>query len=747
MPGDEVEPIAFKFVAHRSTLGDGAYQAPDLCQRRLVYHWTSSAGCSRLRRTYRALEQTQGRKYESAMSLPPSVAQHLPPAQPRHLHSGFLQTVVAQAPGAKLAFKLGDGPWLEQLVCRLATREGHAVQYFGRNGQAQWGIDLVGTRGPSLSYWQCKNLEAAPKPDDVTAWVQKLIDEALTEQGLEPPGDLFLCCPNEIKDTPLNAEFIRAHEVLNRFGITLHWWGYEYLSNLLKSAPDIVAELFGPHAVLAHCPTTAWKADMWRPIDALEASGPLHRYVNARCANALWRPAAAASSRWPALQAHMLQHRLAFVQGGSGAGKTFAVLDACEHLEGYCAYYLNLERALASYSPAVLAEGMAQRSSRDVVFVIDDVHSNPQQLQDVVSQFLAQCPGGAKHHVVCLARAPLRPDSGEWEWLDSLDPEAILLHRLTAPELRDFVLTRKPEWKIAPSEELDALIESCARNLYLLAEIWDLPDLPDPRAGGGRGAILKRTRNLLNTKAADQRAVVTVAAIGQFELTVRVAYLDAPHLPTIEEFANRTHWLELLPPPNAEARFSHSAAAELVLHAYFDDGWAASLPDFVAGCLKDYFAWLRSHAQPWLAPLRTALRQRMAWMSEVDEATAKLGLLTDPAWAPVWIAEADENDPSLILLAFALATAHGHVAAQGLGAAYVAALPRQLGNPPKASRNRAWFGIVPWALTTLRAKYPVLWRQAAAAGSAGQWHSWARQGSLRGFVKLLAVLPPDLAGH
>ena len=681
------------------------------------------------------------------MSLPPSVVQHLPPAQPRHIHSGFLQTVVAQATGAKLAFKLGDGPWLEQLVCRLATREGHAVQYFGRNGQAQWGIDLVGTDGPSLSYWQCKNLESAPKPGDITGWVQKMIDEALTDQGLEPPRDLFLCCPNEIKDTPLNAEFIHAHEALNRLGITLHWWGYEHLSNLLKSAPDIVAELFGLNAVLAHCPTAGWKADMWRPIDALEASGPLYRYVNAQRGNALWRPAAAASAQWPTLQTHMLQHRLAFVQGRSGAGKTFAVLDACEHLEGYCAYYLNLDRALASYSPVALADGMAQRNSRDVIFVIDDVHSNPQQLQDVVSRFAAQCPASANSRVVCLAREPLRLESGDWEWLESLDPDAMHRHLLTAPELRDFALTREPAWKGASTEELDTLIENCARNLYLIAEACGLPHLPDLRAGGGRSAILQRTRNLLNIKTADQRALVSLAAIGQFELTVRVASLDAPHLPTIEEFANRTHWLELSPLPNPEVRFSHAAAAELVLHAYFDDGWAASLPDFVVGRLKDYLTWLRSQAQPWLAHLRAVLRQRMAWMSEVDEVAAKLGLLTDPILATVWVEEASEHDPSLISVAFALAHATGHPAEQGLGKAFVAALQRQLGNPPAAERTAAWFGFVNWTLTSLRATHSELWYQAAAAGTVSQWHAWIRQSSLRGFVKLLAALPPDLAGH
>lgn len=655
---------------------------------------------------------------------------------------------------SELRFRFGDGPWLEQLCCRLAVRLGYAVHYFGRNGQAQFGIDLVGTRDGRLAYWQCKNFEDKPVPGDLKAWVSKILDEAVSQQGLPMPYELILCCPHELEDTELDSEFLELQAALAREDCGLHWWGREHLSNALRTAPDVVAELFGDTLVKLHCHIDYWHADMWLPLDGREEYSLLARYLNARNAHMLWRDDEGPERPFGQIAQALEQNPVTVVRGPSGAGKTFAVLDLCERQLGWRTYFLNLRHALDSYAPAEIANAMAARLSRPTIFIIDDIHDQLEKLADVVDRF-RRLAGfvEADWRIVCIARSAGASGDGDdeeittSEWLEALKAEGALVNYVADTiGLRAFVRYRRPDWSTHRIDVLDRLVRLCANNLYLLEEACVHLESPLVEDREGLRRVLREARLRLRVSTASTPCLIKAATLAQFELNVPTAYFDKDTLLELETFAHHTDWVEIAGQP-PRIRFTHAAAAEVTLHTYFDPIQGMPLVRLVADELQTFLQWYAKRDATWLSLLRRVLRLRPAWLSPEEDGAVKCALLSSLPFADQWVVCAEREDPPLLALALWIATMAKHPLATRLANAYVEVVFQRLQSLSSGDANLHWLGQVNMGLRSLRLYDETVWRSLLAKVPAQVWLRAIIQTSLPDFLGLVEYSTPEFAAE
>jgi hypothetical protein len=141
---------------------------------------------------------------------------------------------------------LGELGWqdFERLCLRLASRDGKPehVQQFGTTGQAQAGIDIYSraTDGSYVAY-QCKR-QAMLRPADLRSAVARF----LAGEWARKSTRFVLCTSASTRPTELVAEIERLAGTLRSRGILFEVWDAQRLSLLLKAAPDLVLDFFGP---------------------------------------------------------------------------------------------------------------------------------------------------------------------------------------------------------------------------------------------------------------------------------------------------------------------------------------------------------------------------------------------------------------------------------------------------------------------------------------------------------------------
>ncbi|KEG37990.1 hypothetical protein ACH4UX_30220 [Streptomyces althioticus] len=158
---------------------------------------------------------------------------------------------------------------LEHLVVALAVQVDQAVEArpFGRNGQAQGGIDVVAffASGPAAVY-QAKKYERFTASD--------LRKAALTyANGSRPFGArrLVIVTTADVRDTKVDLELARLRGQHQDLVIDL--WGRQQLSDMLFALPDLVRRFFGEHTMQVFCrplPGQEEQADSARAADRLE---------------------------------------------------------------------------------------------------------------------------------------------------------------------------------------------------------------------------------------------------------------------------------------------------------------------------------------------------------------------------------------------------------------------------------------------------------------------------------------------
>ena len=109
----------------------------------------------------------------------------------------------AEAGLAGLPYSLLCGAQFERLIYELLQSENQRPWFFGRSGQAQYGIDIVTQVSVKQDVYQCKNYKEVPAWSDVRDAVQKFESEWLNGVSLPAPREFVYCCPQPLDDESL----------------------------------------------------------------------------------------------------------------------------------------------------------------------------------------------------------------------------------------------------------------------------------------------------------------------------------------------------------------------------------------------------------------------------------------------------------------------------------------------------------------------------------------------------------------
>jgi hypothetical protein len=683
--------------------------------------------------------------------FPAALTRHLSETPP-HLLSPFWSG--DKAPGSALQYQYGNGPWFERLCFRLIIREGHAAQYFGRNGQAQFGIDFISTFGGKLWYWQCKNRCEGVTPADLRDSVAKLEREALVKQGLPAPDHFVVCYTGPVKDTKVPAERARLSARLWKERRTeFELWDEQLLSEKLQSAPDIVAEMFGNPAVAPHCGIDPWRADMWAPLADGALPDCLRSYAKARRSRTVWRNEEGENAWFPRLTSTIRDHSVTILCGVSGAGKTFASLSACEALAGWRCYFLHLPAETAT-SAHDIAEGMRQRLSYPTLFILDDVHADFDKVANVVDK-LKRLSLGKEWRVICTARRA-GEDADDLEradrndWLDQIEEEGGLFPLALNDEgLSSFMLSLRPDWSGVRRDILIRLANACGRNLRLIREACDRRfESPPEVSKDGIRRILRTAREVYFSRVGARGTWFRFAALTTYGIDPRIDYFPREEREDIDRLKDEdVVWIYTQGHPACYST-EHPAASELLLHAVaVEDDATGSLKQQISSCLTDYCVWLaKREVSACVQVLLTVLRSHPVLIPVADNLALKAAMIGHDALLDRWLDHARRYDLSILALASFVCARAGTDLAHRLASLYAEEIRERLNQGASEFPNDPhWFAQLSLGLRTLRSCTPQVYSGLMHETRNEAWIRLIGSGTLPDLLRLLEYSAPEFS--
>lgn len=670
------------------------------------------------------------------MSLPQQVTQCLPSIDPDHCRSAFWMAEHTVHATPSLNYPTGNGPWLERLCYRLGWRDGYTMRYFGRNGQAQFGADLVGTRSNGRwAVWQCKNLDASPRVADVQQWLTKFKQEWIHAQQLPVPKELVICCTQPMQDVRTDSAWLLAVEQYDGLGITLTLWDKNALDEKLKSAPDLVADLFGDAQAEVYCGSDHWRrTPLLQPLSfgyadlaprlkryamALQGGNPTKLYED--------------EHRQEALQQLCLDQHHVLVRGEPGAGKTFEVLNMCRAWarQGWRCYYLNMQDVSGVSNAQALAHAVVQRLSLPTLFVFDDCHGHEGLLQALMHCLRPQRCHEHLRAVYMMRRTLVvaedeRSDDDPQGWVAGrVDEQAVLDWRVDEEYVRRYALHRRPDWWGLNAKRLATLCSLTGKSLLLLDEfLVTQPQLGNLDVDTGREGLLREFRkHYIAAVPGDQRQTLwKLSGLAQFELATPEQWLALPSLPDPIPAALAGFWVRAGHPPRLY--FAHSAAAELFFHALYS---GYDVVSELAGLLRDYFVHEIAQAgsdpqrlQRFVEQLGRTLSIQPVLLSPSQRQQCLADCLAFANFLPAWRAAALAAGGRVLLcnaLGILVRAGHtdaAHAVADDL-AAWVTGLLRQASMPEQDLR-----GLGP-AVSALAKHSPAQWASLCDLAEGPKW--------------------------
>lgn len=141
------------------------------------------------------------------------------------------------------SWELFEALCLELLNDEYALDNIRGMNIYGRAGQKQFGIDIVGLDLSSLKkvVAQCKRYKKV-NPNDISSWVDKFLDECDPDEYQE----FILCTSASIQsDTKLVDAWHIAEKLLIEKGIVPTLWDYPVLQEKLRRARVITEKYYG----------------------------------------------------------------------------------------------------------------------------------------------------------------------------------------------------------------------------------------------------------------------------------------------------------------------------------------------------------------------------------------------------------------------------------------------------------------------------------------------------------------------
>lgn len=179
------------------------------------------------------------------LPLPTQFTTTLPTANPRQLPLADLEPEV-----------------FERLAAEFVAWRSNStkVHFYGRRGQAQYGLDIVehlGGAKPTL--YQVRRLQSL-QANDVTGAVHDYARDPRPDQPRRFDPDKFVLITSAEFDSDTgNVDALDAMNVEYAGDLEVEVWGAETLSRELRNYPRLVYAMFGPHWADAWCG--------WRPTD------------------------------------------------------------------------------------------------------------------------------------------------------------------------------------------------------------------------------------------------------------------------------------------------------------------------------------------------------------------------------------------------------------------------------------------------------------------------------------------------
>jgi hypothetical protein len=484
----------------------------------------------------------------------------------RHCTTAFVATepiTITQI--ESLPFHDLGGAGLERLCYEILLAKGYEPRFFGRSGQAQYGVDLVVEQAGRTEVYQCKNLSSVPSGKTLRSYLNTFEEEWLGEAGLPRPDRFVICCPQPLRDTALDADWMLAKQSFEqRTGVKADLWDLDLLLGWLKDLHDVVADLFSNRHAELFCNREGWGSDLFRPLrEGSAADRRIRRYFESRRSGRIFVDEKRAASISEALE----QSPVILVRGLPGSGKTFAAFAFSERLAGIERRTYFVDADSDEFSKARLRDGIRMRTSRPSIFIIENCHEHIDAVAEALED-VAPLLGSRRALVICLARRV--PASLQWRSDDSEFPFSLASSGAVVDFVNDDELLKsvamfwRPELAQLSDRRASKLMALCARDLYLLDEVVPLiSSVADIDVLSPELVFDMVRRAYLGFKTAHEFPQIRrVAALTQFGVHPRTDVLKVPE----EELARlEGFWVRAGQPPRWH--LLHSTAAELVLHA------------------------------------------------------------------------------------------------------------------------------------------------------------------------------------
>jgi hypothetical protein len=176
-----------------------------------------------------------------------------------------------------LPLHLLDPEMLERLVAELVSRRGdNSVQFYGRRGQKQYGLDIVEVRRGERMLYQVKRYQELTA-EQIKAAVEEYAGPPRTSgHGLKPrrfdPVRFVLATSAELDRDTANVNQLNWLRTQYSGDLDIDVWGAEALSRALRNEPRLVHAIFG----------AAWAKEFcgYEPSPRLEAQPDPFGFVN-----------------------------------------------------------------------------------------------------------------------------------------------------------------------------------------------------------------------------------------------------------------------------------------------------------------------------------------------------------------------------------------------------------------------------------------------------------------------------------
>ncbi len=537
-----------------------------------------------------------------------------------HLSEGFY-SIRSESPwdGSSLPYHELGGPGLERLCYLVLLEQGEVPRYFGKPGQEQYGIDLLVSHGGEYTVYQCKNVKSFPfsKMKDALELFEK---EWLGRPRLPKPKQFVLCCSLPLREREQNEKWIALEDQFHeRTGVSVVPWNCNYLDELLRRLPDVVADLFSDRVAERFCNMDDWNKDLFRPVMAGSGEKTIDRYLYLKATDRIYLDPKLAGDFTQKLE----DNESLLIRGLPGTGKTTTGLALAEsfHQGQYRIFYVNLRY---DFSEDALVTGIKRRLTRPTIFLLDDCHGKfDEMLDNVQNRVLSFAEMRGRGLLVFTARTTLTPEGmprGDYsDFEESLKhDEAILELQPTPAVFRQIITLAKPHFAGLSEERLHKVFEFTGQDLFLLDQLLETISSPDEIDQLEPETLFEKTLvRYFGAPTVDHPGFMNLAALAQFDLMPPVYSFS--HLDLGKE--NEKAFKQLLVTADRPLRyfFLHSSAAELVFRSLAWNDGINEYPELAADYLIEFFKSRRKSDKKLAVDLSNAIWNQLKLTSDENE--------------------------------------------------------------------------------------------------------------------------------